>query len=131
MSPVLSAFAAASFLVAVSGYFWWRNTLRLASARQLLGAGAILLDVGTPEQYAADHVFGAINIPAEGLALRQAELGEHSRPVVVYARNAMRSSVAAQALRGVGFHTVVSVGTLRRWRAEAPGNPEDPGHANG
>jgi phage shock protein E len=128
MNSVFSAVAAASFLAAVWGYFWWRNTLNLAKGRRFLSAGATLLDVGTPEEYAGDYVSGAINIPAEGLARRQEELGEHSRPVVVYARSALRSSLAAQALRGVGFHAVVSVGTVRRWRAEAP---DGPGHPNG
>ncbi len=128
MSSILSAAVAASFLAAIWGYFWWRNTLHLATGRELLAAGAILLDVGTQKQYARDHISGAVHIPAEGLARRQAELGDHSQPIVVYARTAIRSSSAAQTLRGIGFHPVVSVGTLRRWRAEAP---DGPGHPNG
>jgi len=123
MSPILSAVFATSSLSAVWGYFWWRNTLHLSKARRLLDAGAIVLDVGTPEQFAADHLSGAINIPAEGLAHRRDELGAHAQPVIVYARSAMRSSVAAQTLRGAGFHAVLSVGTLRRWRAAAPEGP--------
>jgi len=128
MSPIVSAIFATSSLSAVWGYFWWRNTLHLSKARRLLEAGAILLDVGTPEQFAADHASGAINIPAEGLARRRDELGAHAQPVIVYARSTMRSSVAAQTLRGAGFDAVVSVGTLRRWRAEAP---DGTGHARG
>jgi len=85
-----------------------------------LDAGAVLIDVGTPKQFALDHLAGAVNIPAESLAARQQELGEHSHPVVLYARSSMRSAVAAQMLRGIGFHRVLSVGTLHRWRAERP-----------
>jgi rhodanese-related sulfurtransferase len=128
MGPFIAAASAASSFVAVFGYFWWRDTLRLGKARQLLDAGAILLDVGTPEQFEADHISGAVNIPADAVARRQGELGERSRAVVVYARSSLSSSVAAQVLRGVGFHTVTSVGTLRRWRAEAP---DGPGRRNG
>jgi rhodanese-related sulfurtransferase len=128
MSSILSAIVAMSLFSAVWGYFWWRNTVHLGMARRLLDAGAVLLDVGTSQQYAADHVAGAISMPFEVLARRQDDVGDHARPVVVYARSALRSSVAAQTLRGVGFHTVVSVGTLRRWRAEAPNGP---GHMRG
>ncbi len=85
----------------------------------------MLIDVGTPEQFAVDHVPTAVNIPAEDLALRQSELGEHARVVLVYARAAFRSAAAAGMLRGLGFHSVTNIGTLRRWRADSTSSSAD------
>jgi phage shock protein E len=118
MSPALCAILAASWLLAILGYFWWRDTARIGWIRDLLEAGGLLIDVGTPEQYAADHAPAAVNIPAADLATRQNDLGARERVILVYARGAVRSAVAAQTLRGIGFHKVTNIGTLSRWRAD-------------
>jgi len=119
MSPALCAILSAGWLFAIIGYYWWRDTARIGRIGGLLQAGGLLIDVGTPEQYAADHAPTALNIPAEELALRQSELGPPGGEVLVYGRSAYRSAEAAQMLRGVGFQSVTNIGTLRRWRADS------------
>jgi rhodanese-related sulfurtransferase len=119
MSPALCAILSAGWLLAIIGYYWWRDTARISRIGGLLQAGGLLVDVGTPEQYATDHAPDAMNIPAEELALRQDELGARERVVLVYGRGAFRSAEAAQMLRGVGFQSVTNIGTLRRWRADS------------
>lgn len=52
--------------------------------QQLVGQGAQLLDVLPPEEYAAQHVPGAINVPLKTLDQKAAAQLERSRPTIVY-----------------------------------------------
>lgn len=71
-------------------------------------AHAILLDVREPNEYAAGHVPGAINLPQADLATRLEELPRAGHLIVICQAGA-RSLRAAQFLKQVGFDRVVSV----------------------
>jgi rhodanese-related sulfurtransferase len=77
-----------------------------ATALSLAAAGARLVDVRTPQEFAAGHVAGAVNIPHGDIARRAAEVGPPDAPVVVYCQSGRRSGLAAEALRGLGYTTV-------------------------
>ncbi len=102
-------------LVLLSAYLWWRNAANANEARRLVREGALLVDVDPPERYETSHLEGAINIPAHEIAARASELGPLERPIVLYARTEGPSARAARVLRGLGYHTVVRVGTMKRW----------------
>jgi rhodanese-related sulfurtransferase len=121
VSPEVAAVVAATWMAFLSAVAMWYGTQRPRRMRELIGGGALLLDVGTPAEYAASHAAGAINIPAAELMTRQNEIGAHERPIVLYGRSTLRSALAAQDLRGIGFHTVMTAGTLRRWRKQVEG----------
>jgi rhodanese-related sulfurtransferase len=125
MSPALCAILSATWLLAIIGYFWWRDTARIGRIRGLLKAGGLLIDAGTAQQYATDHAPAAVNIPAEDLPVRQSEIGARGRVILVYARSSFRSAAAAQTLRGIGFQSVTNIGTLRRWRADSTSSSAD------
>jgi phage shock protein E len=74
-----------------------------------LGAGAVIVDVRTPAEFAQGHVAGAVNVPVDELPARLGELGPE-RMVVVYCASGVRSARAAALLRGAG-RTVVDAGT--------------------
>lgn len=80
-------------------------------ARELVAAGAWLVDVRTPAEYAAEHVPGAVNIPVQDLERRLMELGSTDRAVVVYCRSGARSASAARLLREAGYQ-VTDVGPI-------------------
>ena len=80
-------------------------------ARELVAAGAWLVDVRMPAEYAAGHVPGAVNIPVQELAHRLEELGSTERAVVVYCRSGARSASAARLLREAGYR-VTDVGPM-------------------
>lgn len=82
-----------------------------AQARRLVTAGAVLLDVRTPEEFRAGHIAGAINIPVDALAARTSEL-PRDRPVVVYCRSGKRSARAAAMLEGREVH---DLGPMTAW----------------
>lgn len=62
--------------------------------------GALLLDVRTPEEYAAGHVPGSRNIPLD--CVGQAEL-DREAPLFVYCRSGARSGQACSILRERGY----------------------------
>ena len=85
-----------------------------AGAIAALPADSILyVDVRTPQEYAAGHVQGAINIPHDQMEARWPELAAHrDRPLVVYCRTGRRSGLALQVLQAQGFSQAVNGGGL-------------------
>ena len=86
-----------------------------AQARQLVQAGARLIDVRTPSEFAAGHIPGAINIPLQQLDSRLTELQPKETPVVLYCRSGNRSGSAARMLKNAGFTAVHDLGPMSRW----------------
>ena len=89
---------------------------RIAWADQTL----FVLDVRTPEEYAAGHLPGAVNIPHGELAARIAELaGARERDIVVYCRTGVRSAAALEVLGKAGFERLYHLkGDYTRWSEE-------------
>ena len=89
---------------------------RIAWADQSL----FVLDVRSPEEYAAGHVPGAVNIPHGELAARIAELsGARERDIVVYCRTGVRSAKALEVLDQAGFKRLFQLkGDYTRWSEE-------------
>ena len=79
--------------------------------RQKLAAGAIVVDVRTPEEFSGGAYPGALNIPVQVLAGRLADL-PRGRPIVVYCASGIRSESAARLLERAGFPDVVTAGGL-------------------
>ncbi len=79
----------------------------------------LFLDVRTPEEFAAGHVPGAINIPHEALPTRVGELASHkAKDVVVYCESGRRAAIASDALHAAGFERVQHLaGDMSGWRA--------------
>jgi phage shock protein E len=76
----------------------------------------LVLDVRTPEEYAAGHVPGAILIPHDQLALRLDAL-QRDRPIVVYCRTGRRSGLAETLLRQHGHEVSQLQGSWLGWQA--------------
>jgi len=52
--------------------------------RELLRDGAQLIDVLSTQEYEAEHIPGAINIPLKGLSRETVRQLDSGRPVIVY-----------------------------------------------
>jgi len=104
-------------VVLVAAYFMFmkRGDVSSAEARQLVHAGARLVDVRTPGEFAAGHIPGAINIPVQQLGARTGELQPKDAAVVVYCRSGHRSGNAARMLKSAGFAAVHDLGPMSRW----------------
>ena len=77
-----------------------------------LTPGALLVDVREPEEYAAGHIPGAVNLPLSGI--RGAAL-PGGRPLFLYCLRGSRSRRAAGILKKMGY-PVKSIGGIRGYR---------------
>ena len=59
---------------------------------------AVIIDVRTPQEYAAGHIEGALNIPHDRIAegIRAVKGLKKDQPVLVYCRSGRRSALARQ-----------------------------------
>ncbi len=74
-------------------------------------AGALVVDVRTPAEYASGHVAGAQNVDVNGGQFEASLDGvDRARPVYLYCRTGRRSAAAAETLTRMGFQTVVNSG---------------------
>lgn len=92
------------------------GSLGVEDAKGLVQNGALLLDVRTPQEFAAGHIDGAVNIPVQELSGRMDELKDKERPIVVYCRSGARSGQAQSMLQGQGYEAVHNLGAMTRWK---------------
>ncbi|HJE51174.1 MAG TPA: rhodanese-like domain-containing protein [Tessaracoccus flavescens] len=79
-------------------------------------ASAVLLDVRTPEEFAAGHIPGAININVEGDFASGIASLDKSAPYAVYCRSGNRSAAAMKLMDEAGFEeTFHLVGGIGAW----------------
>jgi DMSO/TMAO reductase YedYZ molybdopterin-dependent catalytic subunit/rhodanese-related sulfurtransferase/glyoxylase-like metal-dependent hydrolase (beta-lactamase superfamily II) len=106
------------------------------AARSVLAAGALLLDVREPDEWAAGHAPEATLMPMGEVQARRDELPGDQR-IVVVCRSGGRSAAITDALRAHGYHAVNLAGGMCAWTAaglpvvtEADVRTLDPGQAH-
>ena len=72
--------------------------------------GVTVVDVRTPEEYAAGHLEGAVNMNVEGpdFSTQIATLDKNGT-VAVYCHSGRRSAIAADQLASAGFTSIVNL----------------------
>jgi rhodanese-related sulfurtransferase len=88
-----------------------------AEAREMLGAGAQLVDVRADHEWEAGHLPGATHIALPELAARATEI-DRERPVILYCRGDNRSDMAAAALTEAGYDAVKLAEGATGWEEE-------------
>ena len=93
--------------------------------RQLVESpgSALIIDVREPDEFAAGHIPGAINIP-RGMIDAQIwnyvgapDKADKQRPIVLQCQSGRRASLAAQSLEQLGFtHTTAVMMNLDDWQ---------------
>jgi len=82
------------------------------------GQEVVYVDVRTPEEFAAGHVEGAINIPHTEMRERHGELEAFAdQQLVLYCRSGRRSGIAQEILEEEGFTNLVNAGGLADLKA--------------
>lgn len=72
--------------------------------------GVTVVDVRTPEEYAAGHLEGAVNMNVEGPDFgTQIATLEKNGTVAVYCHSGRRSAIAADQLASAGFTTIINL----------------------
>lgn len=83
-------------------------------------ADLVVLDVRTPQEFAAGHVPGARNVSHDQLPARLAELSPlKDKQIVLYCRSGRRTAIAEAALRDAGFTKLLHLeGDYLAWEAQ-------------
>ena len=70
----------------------------------------IIIDVREPEEFAAGHIDGALNISANEFLSGTNKLDgiDKDSEIIVYCRSGSRSNVAMQYLKQMGYHNVIN-----------------------
>ncbi len=78
-------------------------------------AGAVIVDVRTPDEYAQGHVPGAVNLPLQALDAGRAfrrVAPTPSTPIYLYCASGARSDQAARVARRAGYTNVTNMGGI-------------------
>lgn len=79
----------------------------------------ILLDVRTPEEFAEQHIPGAINVPNETIGTEEiSQLPNKEQLILVYCRSGNRSKEASEKLANLGYSNVYEFGGIIDWPGE-------------
>lgn len=84
-------------------------------AKSLVEAGARLVDVRTPAEFATKHLPNAVNIPVQQFGERMRELEPKDQAIVVYCRSGHRSGIAFEQLKGAGYSKIYDLGPMTAW----------------
>ena len=93
-----------------------RHEIDVDQLAERLAAGAEVVDVREPVEYAAAHVADTRLIPMGQLAGRLQEL-DRSRPVHLICRSGNRSGAMCDVLTAAGFEAVNVRGGIEAWAA--------------
>ena len=86
-----------------------------AKARELLQAGAMVVDVRNPGEFASGHIAGAVNIPLGELRSELPKrVPDKSRVLLLHCLSGGRSGIARQQLRAMGYANAYNLGSYSR-----------------
>ena len=118
MNPeVLKNIAIFIVVYAAFKFFMGSRVDKDADLPALIAAGAVLVDVRTPGEFAGWHPKAAINLPLQSLSTSiQQKVKDKSKTVIVYCHSGSRSGAAKKILQNAGYTQVVNAGSLHRVR---------------
>lgn len=73
-----------------------------ADLKPIKEAGAVLIDVRTPGEFASGHAKGSINIPLGEIARRVDDIKAMNKPAILCCRSGNRSGSATSILKAQG-----------------------------
>ena len=86
--------------------------IALAEANAALAAADVVIDVREPDEYAAGHLQGAVNLPRGLLEFKLSgnpALERRDLAVVLYCKTSGRAALAAASMQAMGYLNVVSI----------------------
>ena len=82
-------------------------------------SGYIILDVRRPDEFAAGHIPGAINVANESIGTDEIpELPDKNQLIMVYCRSGRRSKEASEKLVKLGYTNIVEFGGILDWKGK-------------
>lgn len=83
-----------------------------SNVKDMIKAGAKIVDVRSAGEFADEAYPGAINVPLNLIPAKVDELGPKDGPIVLYCASGARSASAARFLKEAGFTNIVNAGGL-------------------
>ena len=81
--------------------------------------GYIILDVRRPDEFAAGHIPGSINVANESIGTDEIpELPDKNQLIMVYCRSGRRSKEASEKLVKLGYTNIVEFGGILDWKGD-------------
>lgn len=94
------------------------TTDEMAAKMESNDGNSVFIDVREPDEFAAGHVPGIINLPLSALSEETADFPKDSE-IVIICRSGNRSLQAADKLQDYGFTNLVNVqGGMNDWNGE-------------
>lgn len=81
-------------------------------------AGALLLDVRTPEEYREGRIPGSVSLPLQELERIAAVAPNKDTPLFVYCHSGARSSQAVGQLARMGYTRVKNIGGIAAYQGK-------------
>jgi len=95
-------------------FFYMRSDIATPEkTARWINSGALIVDVRTPEEFAAGNYKGSINIPLSELEKNLHLFGDKKGKIIVYCRTGNRSGKAKKILIENGFENVINGGGLK------------------
>ena len=108
---ILVIAVAANYLIKIILF----QDLSVEKARELLQAGAPLVDVRTETEYEDGNIKKAMNIPLYLVAQKVPELlPDRNKTILLHCRSGSRSFAAKRKLKGMGYTNVFNLGSFGR-----------------
>jgi len=99
--------------------------LPVATAREHLKKGAVLVDVRTIEEFNAQHLTNAINIPLSEIKdTLPRRVPDKSKVLLLHCRSGRRSGIAEQQLRALGYTNAFNIGPYEQAEKIVSGRPK-------
>ena len=81
-------------------------------------AGAVLVDVREPDEYAQGHVPGSVNLPLSRIRSAENVLEDYDTLLFVYCLSGGRSGQAVSTLTRMGYTAVTNIGGISSYHGE-------------
>lgn len=91
------------------------KTISVAEAKELLGAGAALVDVRSVQEWRSGRAPQAKHVPLDRLQASTAGI-QKTRPVIAMCQSGVRSASAAKLLAAQGYEAYSLRGGMIAWR---------------
>ena len=104
------------FIVAIAAVILWKrmSLISVDVARKYLREGASIVDVRSTQEYQADHLPNAVNVPLGEVNRLPQIVKDKNQVLLLHCLSGTRSGMAAGKIKAMGYSNVFNMGSLQR-----------------
>ncbi len=88
-----------------------QESIKGDAAKELIAAGAVAVDVRSPEEYAEDSIDGSVNVPVDEFG-QWLDTQDKDETIIVYCASGRRAAQAAEIAKEQGFNNIYNAGSI-------------------